>query len=100
MKDYRFLTFLFTLCLMLPGCGDECSDYSDFSCKEIENANYNTLFYFPSGSEKNLGKANGLGQCGSMAHSFAQSKNLSRNDGWSYICCMEANGSQCYEKHR
>lgn len=88
------------LFLVLSGCSDECSDYSDFSCEEIQKATYNTYFYYPSGTEEYLGVANGLEQCGSMAHSFAASKNLSGNREWSYICCMKAKGSECYEKHR
>lgn len=84
----------------LSGCGDECREYSDFSCKEIERAPYNVYFYYPSGGEEYLGQADGLSQCGSLAHGFASSKNLSGNGEWSYICCMRAKGSECYEKHR
>jgi hypothetical protein len=84
----------------LYGCGDECSDYSDFSCSEIEKATYNVYFYFPNNQEYYLGVAEGLSQCGSIAYSYAESKNLSRNREWGYICCMEAKGSDCYEKHR
>ncbi len=84
----------------LSGCGDECREYSDFSCQEIEKAPYNVYFYYPSGTEKFLGQAQGLSQCGTLAHSFASSKELSRNGEWSYICCMRAKGSECYEKHR
>lgn len=57
-------------------------------------------FYYPSSTEEYLGVANGLVRCGSMAHSFSASKNLSGNRGWGYICCMKAKGSECYEKHR
>ena len=84
----------------LSGCGDECREYSDFSCKEIQKAPYNVYFYYPSGGEEYLGQADGLSQCGSLAHGFASSKNLSGNGEWSYICCMRAKGSECYEKHR
>lgn len=86
--------------LLVQGCGDECSSYSDFSCSEIESATYNAYFYFPNNNEHYLGVARGLGQCGSMAHSFASSKNLTGNRDWSYICCMKTKGSDCYEKHR
>lgn len=88
------------LTFVLIGCGDECSDYSDFSCKDIQAATYNAYFYYPSGSEEHLGVAQGLSQCGSVAHRFAASKNLTSNREWSYICCMKVNGSECYEKHR
>jgi hypothetical protein len=81
--------------------GDECSSYSSFTCKQIETADYNVVFSFPKGTETyQLGQAKGLSQCGQIAHSYAASKNLSRNDGWSYACCMIAKGSSCYEKHR
>ena len=93
-------TFLAIICLSLLGCGDECSDYSDFSCDEIQSATYNVYFYYPNGSEKFLGKHNGLNQCGTKSYKFAASKDLSNNNEWSYICCMKAEGSGCYEKHR
>ncbi len=86
--------------LLIAGCGDECSSYSDFSCKEIQKAPYNAYFYFPNDREYYLGVANGLDECGSMAYSYAASKNLNSNREWSYICCMIAKGSDCYEKHR
>ena len=82
------------------GCGDECSSYSDFSCSEIQKASYNVYFYFPDNSEYYLGSAEGLSQCGSVAYSYAASKNLTSNREWTYICCMKAKGSECYEKHR
>ena len=87
------------LCGVLASCGDECSSYSSFSCKQIEAADYNVYFYFPSGTEQYLGEAKGLSQCGQRAHGFAASKNLSRGN-WGYVCCMIAKGSSCYEKHR
>lgn len=94
---------ILSLCIGLYACGDsgdECSDYSDFSCKEIQNASYNVYFYFPSGSEEYLGRSQGLTRCGEMAHSFAYQKHLQGNRDWGYICCMRVKGSECYEKHR
>ena len=96
------------LCLvsiLLSSCGDECSSYSEFSCKEIERAEYNVYFYYPANdsgeaSEEYLGKVNGLAYCGSTAWGYANQKSLTRSDKWSYICCMIAKGSSCYEKHR
>ena len=37
--------------LTLAGCGfgDDCKEYSDFTCKQIDRATYNTDFYFPDG---------------------------------------------------
>lgn len=79
---------------------DDCRKYSDFNCNQIQNAEYNVWFYF---DDKNkgykLGYAKGLQECGVMAHNYASEKGLSYND-WSYVCCMKAKGSDCYEKHR
>lgn len=67
----------------------------------IENAQYNVLFWFPNNDKSYpLGVAKGLDACGSIAHGFAQSKNLARNDGWNYVCCMKTSSSECAEKHR
>lgn len=84
----------------LVGCGDRCSEYSDFTCDEIESSSYNVYFYYPNDKEHYLGVSNNLSQCGSMAHNHARSREFSRSDGWNYICCMKAKGSECYEKHR
>ena len=90
-----------TLCLLaittLTACSDQCREYSEFSCDEIQKASYNVYFYYPSEAEEYLGQAEGLAQCGSIAHSFAYSKKLDR---WGYVCCMRVKGSECYEKHR
>lgn len=94
-------TSIFALCIGLTGCGgDECSEYSDFTCDQIQNAEYNVYFYYPSGTEEFLGRSQGLSQCGSTAHGFAYSKSLQGNNDWGYICCMRAKDSECYEKHR
>ncbi len=94
------INFIAVVILSLSGCSDECKEYSDFSCKEIEEATYNTYFYYSSGTEEFLGIANGLSQCGNMSHSFASSKNLGGNAEWGYVCCMKTEDSECYEKHR
>ena len=87
--------------LILNGCGDECREYSDYSCKQLEKATYNAYFYFPDGNkEYYLGVAEGLSQCGAIAHGYANSKQLSRDSGWSYICCLKTKDSECAEKHR
>jgi hypothetical protein len=85
--------------LLVASCSDECSKYSAFSCKQIRDADYNVYFYFPSEVEEYLGQATGLVQCGSIARSFASEKKVG-DKNWSYICCMIAKGSSCYEKHR
>ncbi len=84
----------------LAACGDECRSYSDYSCNAIAKASYNVYFYYQSGNEEYLGRTEGLANCGSLAHGFAASRNLERNNDWSYICCMRAKGSECFEKHR
>lgn len=91
---------LFSAIILLSACSqDSCREYSDFTCAEIEKADYNVYFYFPGGNEQYLGQATGLSYCGSMAHSYAYEKELV-GESWSYICCMIANDSSCYEKHR
>ena len=99
-KIIKVSILAFIAILFLTACGDECTEYSDFNCDEIQEATYNAYFYYPSGTEVYLGVAQGLDQCGSMAHGFASSKNLSGNNEWGYVCCMKAKGSECYEKHR
>jgi hypothetical protein len=85
----------------VAGCGDRCSEYSDYSCKEIEKATYNVHFSF-SDSDRDypLGTVTGLSACGATAHDFAASKGLSQDSGWGYVCCMKTDKSECAEKHR
>lgn len=87
--------------LALAGCGDECREYSAFSCKELAKAEYSVVFFFPN-SEKpyDLGPATGLDGCASVAYSYADEKHLRAGNDWSYVCCLHAKGSDCYEKHR
>jgi hypothetical protein len=86
--------------MALSGCGDECSKYSAYTCDQLDKATYNAFFYFPDGREYGLGIAQGLGQCGGMAQSFAASKKMSRDSGWGYVCCLKTKDSECAEKHR
>ena len=87
------------MALPMASCGDECRQYSDYSCTQIENADSNVYFYFPDNTEIYLGQTSGLSSCGGIARSYANEKELSSAD-WGYICCMIAKGSSCYEKHR
>jgi hypothetical protein len=89
---------LLAACAAVGGCGDECSHYSKFSCDQIQKADYNVFFYVAS-REEYLGRASGLAQCGSMARARLSTMQRTPAD-WSYICCMIAKGSSCYEKHR
>ena len=99
MKKILFLFSIISV-VLISSCGDSCSSYSDFSCRQIEKASYNVYFYYPSGDEVFLGEAQGLKTCGAISYDHAYSKNLQSNSDWSYICCMIAKGSSCYEKHR
>lgn len=38
--------------LALNGCGDECKEYSNYSCKQLEKATYNAYFSFPDGNKE------------------------------------------------
>jgi hypothetical protein len=42
----RGLASAAVMTIALPGCGDQCSSYSAFSCREIERAEYNVFFIF------------------------------------------------------
>ena len=53
---------------------DSCLAYSDFTCAQLENSQYNAYFYFPDSKEVYLGEAYSLSGCGSMAHSYANRK--------------------------
>ena len=75
--------------------------FSQCSEKNSSTATFNVYFWYPNNSnEQYLGTAKGLDQCGATASNHATSKNLSRADGWSYICCLKTSSSECAEKHR
>ena len=90
------MTFVLYSCFR----GDGYSSYSDFTCAEIQEAEYNVYFFFPDKRDKYLVSVHGLNACGKLAWNYASEKDFARGDGWSYICCMIAKDSQCYEKHR
>lgn len=90
----------FALIIALSGCGDECRKYSDFSCSHLKSATYSVQFGYPRGDRvETIGTVSGLGACGQLAWGYAESKGMARAD-WSYVCCLHAKGSTCYEKHR
>src|SRR5688572_22958085 len=91
-----FLGFL-AIGAALGSCSDACRKYSDFTCSEIEKANYNTYFYYPDQTEMYLGESSGLAACGAAARGYAVNHGMSDAD-WGYVCCMIAQGSSCYEK--
>ena len=86
-RHYILHTVSIVIYLAIVSCGqsanDECGSYSKYSCDEMKSATYNVYFYFPNDKEVKLGVANGLDECGSMAHKYANSKNISRE---SYSC--------------
>ena len=78
---------------------DSCKQYSDYTCKQLENSPYNVYFYWPNNSEEYLGQSSSLSQCGDMAVNFSYRKSI-QNEDWGYICCLITNSSSCAEKHR
>lgn len=91
------LLFLLYQCVT---AGDSCREYSQFTCKEIEEAYYNVWFTFPEDEKPyNLGGTKGLKSCGQIAYDYAEEKRV-QNLNWNYVCCMITETSSCYEKHR
>ena len=78
---------------------DSCKQYSDYTCKQLENSSYNVYFYWPNDKEEYLGQSYSLSGCGDTAYDFAYRKNIS-NKNWGYICCLITKNSGCAEKHR
>jgi hypothetical protein len=101
MRKPLICVFASCACSLLLSCGDACSDYSNYSCKEIDAATYNVHFAYPdSDRDYFLGTVKGLESCGATAYDHAASKGLRDDSGWSYICCMKTSDSECEEKHR
>lgn len=92
----RRLSTCVLLAFFLYGCGDECSSYSNYSCKQIEDATYEVYFYFPDDHEKPLGRVTGLQSCSSTANAYAAQTGAPKR----WICCMVTSTSSCEEKHR
>lgn len=66
-----------------------------------EDVYVHVWFTFPDGDQSyDLGRTKGAASCGAIAHDYAASKQLSYNSGWSYVCCTEEDGSECYRKIR
>lgn len=103
--------FLISLALAAPllavsGCSaDECRKYSDYTCEQLKRQTYNVYYYDvpkETGEERNLfaGQVVGLEACGLAASSFATHLVDERQGEWSYVCCLQTDGSGCAEKHR
>ena len=102
-QTFRMRNLTTTLCLtFLVLVWVTACDDSDglLPLSEYENVDVNVYFYFPNNKEIHLGRTRGARSCGNISYSYARQKDLSRNDGWSYICCTIRKGSQCYEKIR
>ena len=82
--------------LILSACGDDCSNYSKYSCDQIERADYNVYYYLPDRREEYLGEAKGLKGCSALAANYSAITKTKKD----WICCMKTNKSQCEEKHR
>jgi len=95
----KFFGSVILMAMVLFACRDECKSYSKFSCMEIEKAKYNVGFVYPDKKEILLGKVSSLSSCKILAKSFAKDENILR-ENWDYNCCMIAEGSTCFEKHR
>lgn len=93
MKIPYFL--LIALICFTSGCDDGTLPLSKYDKVDV-----NVYFYFPDNREVFLGQTRGASSCGDIAYSYAASKNLSRSDNWSYICCTIEKGSDCYRKIR
>ena len=81
----------------LAGCGDECTKYSDYNCRQLAKADYNVYVYL-HGDERYAGVATGLDDCADLADEFS-SRDDDRGD-WNYVCCLKTDESSCAEKHR
>jgi hypothetical protein len=125
-KDMRSrILIALALATSVASCGDECREYSEFTCKQIEVAEYNVVFRPWNEDVAVVGRASGLSHCARVALNYADwlaeqfkdgkydgadwqfskdkqqkiSQKISRGE-WAYACCMIAKGSDCYEKHR
>jgi hypothetical protein len=83
--------FLVFFAVAVTGCGEE----------NLERADFNTYFFPPDNEEEvYLGLFHGLSSCQSAAYAKANSLNMSRSSGWSYICCKKTSSSNCQSKHK
>lgn len=100
MNFVIFIIAAFLLYQCVADSADSCREYSDYTCDEIDKADYYVWFTFPDGDETyNIGRASGLSQCGSIASNYAYQKSV-QNKSWGYVCCMITDESNCKEKHR
>ena len=88
-------------CLMQVACNDTCDDLkSAFSCKDLEEKDHAVFLTFADKNNgKLLGVTKGVVACRTMAYKYATSINLTKESGWSYLCCTKTAESDCAEKH-
>lgn len=100
-KKGLMTTLVVGFCLMQAACFDSCTDpKSAFSCKELEEKDHNVYLTFEDKNNgKLLGVTKGVVQCRNMAYKYANSINLTKETGWSYLCCTKTADSECAEKH-
>ena len=106
MRVGRVLQLCLVPTVALSACStDECREYSDYTCAELERQTYNA-YYFDvekvTGMERSIfaGQVVGLGACADAASSTAEVYAEEREGYWSHVCCLQTSDSECAEKHR
>ena len=78
---------------------EPCKVGTEYTCSELENAQYNVYFYSPDKEEKNIGLARNLATAKIKSVQYTNSLNLSRDSGWTTTFCLKTKSSECAEKH-
>ena len=78
---------------------EPCKAGTEYTCNELEKAQYNVYFYSPDKEEKYIGLARNLATAKIISTQYANSLNLSRNSGWTTTFCLKTKLSECAEKH-
>ena len=78
---------------------EPCKAGTEYTCNELENAQYNVYFYSPDKEEKYIGLARNLATAKIISVQYANSLNLSRDSGWTTTFCLKTKLSECAEKH-
>ncbi len=78
---------------------EPCKVGTEYTCSELENAQYIVYFYSPDKEEKYIGLARNLATAKIISVQYANSLNLSRDSGWTTTFCLKTKSSECAEKH-
>ena len=78
---------------------EPCKVGTEYTCNELENAQYNVYFYSPDKEDKYIGLARNLATAKIISVQYANSLNLSRDSGWTTTFCLKTKSSECAEKH-